>query len=50
MTKYMGCSPSDLYTKAELRMMYPEQFPKRKRENRTCNIHVRMYSLIQFVS
>ena len=31
-TKYMGCSPSDLYTKAELRMMYPEQFPKRKRE------------------
>ena len=30
--RYMGCTPSDLYTKAELRMMYPEQFPKRKRE------------------
>ena len=30
--KYMGCAPYDLYTKAELRMFYPEQFPKRKRE------------------
>jgi len=30
--KYMGCAPSDLYTKAELRMFYPEQFPRRKRE------------------
>lgn len=41
-SKYMGCVPSDLYTKAELRMFYPEQFPKRKRENRTCSIHVRI--------
>ena len=40
--KYMGCSPSDLHTKAELRMFYPEQFPKRKRENRTCSVHVRI--------
>lgn len=31
-SKHMGCVPSDLYTKAELRMFYPEQFPKRKRE------------------
>jgi len=27
----MGCKPQDMYTKAQLRMMYPEQFPKRKR-------------------
>ncbi len=31
--RYMGCMPSDLYTKAQLRMMYPEQFPKRKRKS-----------------
>lgn len=29
--RYMLCTPSDLYTKTQLRMMYPEQFPKRKR-------------------
>lgn len=32
-TRYMGCMPSDVYTKQQLRMMYPEQFPKRKRLN-----------------
>ena len=31
--RYMGCTPSDLYTKAQLRMMYPEQFPKKKRKS-----------------
>ena len=31
--RYMGCTPFDLYTKTQLRMMYPEQFPKRKREH-----------------
>lgn len=40
--KYMGCRPEDLYTKAQLRMMYPEQFPKRKPENRACTVHVRI--------
>lgn len=40
--RYMGCRPEDLYTKAQLRMMYPEQFPRRKRENRTCTVHVRI--------
>lgn len=40
----MGCQPEDLYTKAQLRMMYPEQFPKRKRENRKHTVHVRIDS------
>ncbi len=40
--RYMGCRPEDLYTKAQLRMMYPEQFPRRKPENRTCTVHVRI--------
>lgn len=31
--RYMGCTPFDFYTKAQLRMMYPEQFPKRKRKS-----------------
>lgn len=41
--RYMGCRPEDLYTKAQLRMMYPEQFPRRKPENRTCTVHVRIH-------
>lgn len=31
--RYMGGTPFDLYTMAQLRMMYPEQFPKRKRKS-----------------
>lgn len=42
-TKHMGCAPTDIYTKAQLRMMYPEQFPRRKPENRTCTVHVRIH-------
>lgn len=43
-TKYMGCQPQDLYTKAQLRMMYPEQFQKQKHENRKHTVHVRIDS------
>lgn len=29
--RFMCCKPTDIYAQSELRMMYPEQFPKKKR-------------------